>query len=50
MSTPDLDNLVKYILDTCKGVLYTDDCLFAAIYTEKIYGIEPKTEFVIEVI
>jgi len=47
-SRPDLDNLVKFILDVCNGVLYKDDAQVAKITTEKIYDDEPRTEIYIE--
>lgn len=34
---PDLDNLLKFYLDTLQGVLYEDDCSICSIRSEKIY-------------
>lgn len=42
---PDIDNLLKYIMDVCTGALYTDDKLITSISAEKIYGLYPKTIF-----
>ena len=40
---PDLDNLLKYILDSLNGILYSDDSQIYEINTRKIYSSEPKT-------
>ncbi len=45
-SRPDIDNLVKFILDTCTKVLYYDDNQFCIINAQKRYGL-PRTEFTI---
>jgi Holliday junction resolvase RusA-like endonuclease len=42
--TPDLSNLIKFIEDIAKDILYHDDCLISKIIAKKIYG-EPRTEF-----
>ena len=42
---PDLDNLLKYILDVAQGVLIKDDSLVSSIIADKIYDNEPRTEF-----
>lgn len=47
-SRPDLDNFIKYILDVCNGILYTDDSLIAQISAKKIWSDEGKTEFTLE--
>ena len=47
-SRPDLDNLIKFILDVCNDVLYKDDAQIAQICSEKIYDDEPRTEIIIE--
>lgn len=45
---PDLDNLIKFILDAA-DVLWDDDCLVAHIEARKIYATEkPHTEFIIK--
>ena len=43
----DVDNLVKKLLDTCTGALYTDDRLVTSISAEKIYGEHSKTIFTV---
>ena len=42
---PDLDNLIKYVLDTSNLVLFSDDQLVCKINAKKIYDSEPRTEF-----
>lgn len=42
---PDLDNLVKYILDCANGILYRDDALIVSISAKKQYDVTPHTKF-----
>lgn len=44
---PDLDNLVKYILDASNKILFHDDSLISVIHAQKIYSKDPKTVFTI---
>lgn len=44
---PDIDNLVKFIFDALRGVLYTDDAQVVSGIFRKIYSITPRTEIVI---
>lgn len=46
--TPDLDNLLKHILDSLKNVCVTDDSIISRIIAKKVYDKEPRTEFVIQ--
>ena len=49
MSKPDLDNLVKFILDCMNGIVYQDDCQVCEFgVVEKRFGLEPKTVVRIE--
>lgn len=41
---PDLDNLVKYILDCGNGILWYDDSQIFKIHAEKTYSNGPRTE------
>lgn len=41
----DVDNLIKFLCDTCTGILYQDDCLIYSVYSTKTYDLEPRTEF-----
>lgn len=42
---PDLDNLIKFVLDVCNGVLFHDDCTVAAITACKRWDFKARTEF-----
>ena len=44
---PDIDNLEKFLFDSCNNVVFKDDCLIAQVTKKKIYGEEPRTEFTI---
>ncbi len=46
ITTPDLDNLVKFYLDCANDILYKDDATVAQIITKKMYGI-PHTEMIV---
>lgn len=35
---PDLDNLIKFVLDIGTGILYTDDKVISEIKAKKVYG------------
>lgn len=39
---PDLDNLIKYILDAANGLLWVDDSIICKLTAEKIYGKEDQ--------
>ena len=41
---PDLDNLIKFLLDCFNGVLIQDDNCIASIHAEKRYSINPRIE------
>lgn len=38
---PDLDKLIRAVLDGLTGVAYADDEQVCVIYAEKVYGTEP---------
>lgn len=40
---PDLDNLVKFVLDAIKDILITDDKIICKLTAHKLYSHEPKT-------
>jgi len=44
-SRPDLDNLIKLILDCSNKICYEDDASIAIIHAKKIYDANPRTEF-----
>lgn len=45
---PDIDNLIKFILDAGNGFLFYDDSQIYEISAKKIYGDDFKTEITIE--
>lgn len=47
--TPDLDNLIKYLLDSIKGIIIADDRMVCSITAKKIYtsADSTRTEFTI---
>ncbi len=46
-SKPDLDNLIKFTGDIANGVLFADDCIISCIIAQKVYDLDPRTEFTI---
>lgn len=45
---PDTDNMIKYICDMASnGILFEDDAIICMTKAVKVYGLEPKTEFII---
>lgn len=44
---PDLDNLVKTILDAGNTIIYRDDAQVCRIEAEKLYGVVPQTEVIV---
>lgn len=44
---PDIDNLIKIVLDGLNGVAYIDDKQVIGITAEKFYGETPRVEVVI---
>jgi hypothetical protein len=41
-SKPDIDNLEKFYLDCCSGILWRDDSQVSCLSSVKYYGKEPK--------
>lgn len=48
ISRPDIDNLIKFVLDCSTGLLFSDDAVISHIVAYKIYDKEPRTEILIE--
>ena len=46
-TTPDLDNLCKFLLDAIKGVVINDDRIICSLSAKKVYDIQPRTEFTV---
>lgn len=45
---PDIENLVKGIMDGCTGVLWVDDSLVTKLVAEKVFGEEERAEITIK--
>lgn len=45
---PDIDNLVKIVLDGLNGVAFMDDKQVIELYAIKRYSAEPRTEIMVE--
>tara|TARA_R110002020_G_scaffold204521_7_gene408628 strand:+ start:133 stop:609 length:477 start_codon:yes stop_codon:yes gene_type:complete len=41
---PDIDNLIKFVLDALSGQFWKDDSLVAQIDAHKIYAMNPRTD------
>ncbi|MGN0715064.1 MAG: RusA family crossover junction endodeoxyribonuclease [Anaerovoracaceae bacterium] len=41
---PDLDNVLKIVMDALTGVAIADDNQIVQVYIEKVYGEEPRLE------
>lgn len=44
-TVPDLDNLEKFLLDSIKNILITDDRIIVSMNSKKIYDKDPRVEF-----
>ena len=44
---PDLDNMIKFVLDALNGSVWLDDSLVCSISALKVYDEKPRTEIVI---
>lgn len=44
---PDLSNLIKLLEDTCTNILYHDDCIIQKIIADRVYSVNPRTEFLL---
>ncbi|HBC4642533.1 RusA family crossover junction endodeoxyribonuclease [Staphylococcus aureus] len=42
VTKPDIDNLIKTVLDACNGHVWKDDNQITEITSSKRYGLEPK--------
>ncbi|WP_430597333.1 RusA family crossover junction endodeoxyribonuclease [Enterococcus sp. AZ177] len=45
---PDIDNYFKAVTDALEGVLYKNDGQIAAVTTQKLYSLNPRTEIEVE--
>lgn len=46
-SKPDIDNLLKYYLDISTSVLFKNDAIISKVTAQKVYDINPRTEFTV---
>ena len=44
---PDIDNLIKFVLDAANSIIFYDDSLVYSVTAQKIYDTIPRTEFTI---
>jgi Holliday junction resolvase RusA-like endonuclease len=44
---PDLDNLIKWVLDNSNGIIFKDDSLVVSLFASKYYDDYQRTEFTI---
>lgn len=44
---PDIDNLIKFILDVANDIILTDDAQISKLTASKVYSSAPRTEFTI---
>jgi Holliday junction resolvase RusA-like endonuclease len=44
---PDIDNLLKFLLDAANNVIIKDDSLVSCVVANKIYSLCPRTELTI---
>jgi len=47
-SRPDIDNILKTVMDACRGLIYKDDAQIACCKAEKNWGFDNKTIVEIE--
>lgn len=47
---PDIDNLIKQVLDLAQPILFTNDSIVAQLAAKKVYDLNPRTEFTISVL
>lgn len=47
---PDLDNLIKFLLDVSQDILFANDASISSCVCSKVYDDEPRTEFSIRVL
>lgn len=45
---PDIDNLIKSVLDALNGIAYSDDSKIIRVAAEKQYSEKPRTELIIK--
>lgn len=48
ISKPGIGNLIRFLEDICTGVIYTEDCIVSKVVAQKLYGLEPRTQFTLK--
>ncbi len=44
---PDIDNLMKFVLDAAKDILYDDDRIVCILQGTKLYDLNPRVELTV---
>jgi Holliday junction resolvase RusA-like endonuclease len=44
---PDLDNMIKFVLDASQTIIYNEDNCVASVIAKKIYDLNPRTEIIV---
>lgn len=44
---PDLDNMIKFVLDASQTIIYNEDNCVASVIAKKIYDLTPRTEIIV---
>ena len=47
-SRPDVDNLIKFVMDGLNGIFWKDDALICKVSASKYYSDQPRTEVCIK--
>ena len=45
---PDIDNLLKFLFDSCNKIIFTDDALISKLSVVKLYDKNPRTQLTIK--
>ena len=45
---PDIDNLVKFVLDSIRNIIISDDASVSSLRAVKRYGYQPSTQITVE--
>ncbi len=47
LKKPDIDNMIKFVMDALNKIFWKDDSQVSCLYATKIYGSKPRTEITI---
>ena len=45
---PDIDNMLKFVMDAGNNVIWYDDSQIFKVEMEKVYSLSPRTEIIVE--